>query len=324
MPTSIDHRAMLALPWNPTPEQTESLAICLDALQRSGGPGPVQAPSYRDWVVELGLGALITAAEGECPASWPNLARDIRVEAASNRHGLLLRDMHPPDAAVGLSRSAEFALHFDDSYAPLIRRALAHGQPVLAWRGWDAPGAPLANAWGVIVGEEDERGLGRFVGFAGSDPARRALLGPAHQLYVLETRSGTASERRLSVAELQRVCAALWEPDAADRLGVLCGAAAYDALLVALDSPGGCCCGQPRGACVIAAAQALATTRSLLAQYLTELAGDAASAAQPARTAWIAALQCISDGLRTHDLEECRAALATAKREETTLYANPA
>lgn len=91
--------------------------------------------------------------------------------------GLRLRELHPPAAAAGLDQSAEFPAHFHDSYAPLIRRALANGQTALAWKGWE-DGA----VWGLIERERD----GVFEGPAGDGPAPVRLTGAAHQVYIVE------------------------------------------------------------------------------------------------------------------------------------------
>lgn len=151
--------------------------------------------SYLELVALLGLGARFRVSPAECIAEWVLAAQDVRLVETAALYGLQLREMHPPDAAVGVTRSAEFPAHFRDSYVPLIRRALEHGQPCLARRGWPPPNAA---AWGVITAAEGETLLGIT---SELDGARVPLIGPAVQVYVVEdyrpVPAGTLSTERL-------------------------------------------------------------------------------------------------------------------------------
>ena len=118
----------------------------------------------------------------------PNmLGRDARLIDAGEQFGMQIREVHPSAAARGLEDSPEFEQHFDASYRPLIQRALEHGQPVLAWRGW---AGERELSWGWIRRPCDEG-----IGFRGAtiwserelETLRDDLLvRPAVQLYVIE------------------------------------------------------------------------------------------------------------------------------------------
>lgn len=170
----------------------------------------------------LGLGLAMTASAGEARASqWTGLGRNLQLDPVCDRLGLRLRGLHPDWAARGLGTSLEFDAHFRDSYAPLIRRALEHGQTVLAWRGWQGEARP---EWGLIEATEGDAFRGRC-GSAGED---RRLTGPAHLVYVVEAlepraESASASERwQLAIRSVRRYWAGEPAPD-----GVLLGRAAY-------------------------------------------------------------------------------------------------
>lgn len=141
----------------------------------------------------LGLTFLIGVPGDEtmAPHIWPMLARDAFLVAGARIFGFGIRDVHPPEAAVGLDQVSVFRQHFDASYKPLIARALENNQAVLAWQGW--PGAN-AYQWGVIGGMgEGDGGIG-IAGRAGSDlqvdgvgASEVELVDPPVQLYVVET-----------------------------------------------------------------------------------------------------------------------------------------
>ncbi|MCH7872289.1 MAG: hypothetical protein IID33_11375, partial [Planctomycetes bacterium] len=132
-------------------------------------------------VAVLGLGLMTVAVDDEPDIGrWAAYGRDVFLEDAAETYGIRLRALHPRRAAVGLGGSPEFAAHFRESYAPLIHRALAHDQPVLAWRGW--AGDDFGH-WGVITHLVDER----FFGFAGGQYGiPTPLSDAAHQAYVVE------------------------------------------------------------------------------------------------------------------------------------------
>lgn len=166
---------MLAIHWSADPRQRESLAVSVrNVLARAGADH-----SYEEIVSVLGLGAAIVAAADENLAGWPTQARDTALLISANVLGLRLRGLHPPEATEGLTRSAEFPQHFRDSYVPLMRAALESDQPLLVWRGWPPP---AEQHWGVIVDIPGETLSGYTIG----DIERKELIGPAHQVYVVE------------------------------------------------------------------------------------------------------------------------------------------
>lgn len=247
----------------------ESLALCLrEVLAAQGRPC-----TYEQLVAALGLGLATAAAPGEPVGQWPTFGRDAALRPAAELLGLGLRELHPPEAARGLHRVKEFADHFVDSYLPLIRAALAHGQTVLAWRGWPPPAEGL---WGLLVEEAEGRLVGRVgcaiphesagepqrlrttaaggcqasgaeVGRCGFDDAKVGgfsgggtaltilpLLGPAQQVYVIEAVSrGAELSAAAALDEWAAVTLDLW-CDRHAATGVHFGPAAYRAWLAAL------------------------------------------------------------------------------------------
>lgn len=156
-----------------------SLTLALEALLRWAG-GNVR---YRSLNASLALSLRTTAVRRDaCLGTWSTYGCDAFLEDTADAFGLRLRDLHPPEASVGLSDHAEFRQHFDASYAPLIRRALENNQPVLAWQGWPDVRAAL---WGIITQTSDQG-----VGFAGTTMWSHgqivALPDPPIQLYVVE------------------------------------------------------------------------------------------------------------------------------------------
>jgi hypothetical protein len=85
-------------------------------------------------------------------ADWALYARDAFLAEGARLFGMEVREIHPPEAAIGLPGVTEFGQHFDASYRPLIRNALHHGQRVLAWQGWPGERRLL---WGVVEAETD-------------------------------------------------------------------------------------------------------------------------------------------------------------------------
>lgn len=124
----------------------------------------------------LGLPWLICGDKGRPDVGgWSTLARDVGLDQAAGQFGVRLREFHPRAAAKNLAPSPEFDAHFRDSYAPLIRRSLDHGQTVLAWRGWPPP---ADQAWGLITGVHPATGalLGVVSGVDGTVPLVSAAL----------------------------------------------------------------------------------------------------------------------------------------------------
>jgi hypothetical protein len=257
----------------------ESLAVAVRGVLRSLG----QEHSYAELVSILGIGALFTAVPHDPLRRWSQAARDAALLPASSRLGLRLRDLHPPAAAAGLEQSAEFALHFEDSYLPLIRRAVEHEQPVLAWCGWQRP---EDFRWGVITGVED----GRAVGCPAGESQPRPLLGPALQVYVIERREpGTVDSAQLLkfVAEL---AVAEWTGLLACAAGVQTGAAAWQTWQATLES--GEVLAKATAHEHVALATAVDGGRAALASWLRELSLDDPAAKQLADR-WASAIDAL-------------------------------
>lgn len=247
--------------WRSAGAAHEPLAQVLDAL-------PGREVGCEEWVALLGLGMALTAVEWDCPRYWATYGRHAHLPAAAALHGLRLRDMHPPDAAVGLQTSAEFSLHFEDSYVPLITRALEHGQPVLAWRGWPAP---AEHEWGVIVRAEGGRLLGYAPGL-GVGPV--ALEGAAHQVYVVEECRPGAPEAAVRFAAARRATAAYWDGAWTELTGEQTGRGAAEALRNALQSGACVRCGAASGACAAPLLTRLLAAREDLARWLETISPE--------------------------------------------------
>jgi hypothetical protein len=161
--------------------QVEGLALILRALTRPTDP----ATAYDDFCACLGVSVAPVAVRGDVrPEAWPTYGRDIFLEPVARAWGLRLRNLHPPDVGVDMARAEEFDQHFELSYRPLICRALEHGQPVIAWRGWDGESIP---SWGIITEVVDDA----FTGHVAISGESARLSAPAWQCCVVET-----SERR--------------------------------------------------------------------------------------------------------------------------------
>lgn len=203
-----------------------SLSSALQAVAACSGKSPQLSEVHN----LLGLSLLMTASpSADDSAPWPLLARDAFIIEAGRALGLTIRDIHPPEAAVGVQRAAEFRQHFDASYAPLIRRALEHHQPVLAWQGWEGK---AEFQWGVIT-RDDPRG----VGFAGvphphdletqTAQAEQVIRRPPVQVYVVEESAGPhASPEECRALVLDHAARSL-DPIWGTRFGILNGAPAY-------------------------------------------------------------------------------------------------
>lgn len=203
-----------------------SLSLALQAAASSFGRTEVLSDVHN----LLGLSLLMTAAPHDAAIKhWSLLARDAFLVEAGRCLGLTIRDIHPPEAAVGVDRAAEFRQHFDASYAPLIRRALEHGQTVLAWQGWDGDAEHL---WGIIT-REDSRGVGfaglpfAVEGLSVDKPRELAITRPPVQLYVVEERMGPRAETDVWNAMLVRHAVASVDPTLGTRFGVLSGGPAF-------------------------------------------------------------------------------------------------
>lgn len=212
---------MAGIPWTETPDQCESLPATLRAVfAHYGSHRP-----YDSLLAALGLGMLIAARPDEPLRCWPSFGRDARLPEAAALFGLRLRALHPANAADGLGRSPEFALHFHDSYQPLIRAALDHRQPVIAWRGWPAPSS---RCWGLIAAEREGTLFG-YTLFQNGNPV--PLLDPAHQVFVIEDyqppRPPPTLDDILTLARRNTV--ELWHGLRLETTGLLSGPRAYQA-----------------------------------------------------------------------------------------------
>lgn len=185
---------------------------------------------HDDLLAALGL-SLFACAVLDSPdvGDWSAYGRDAFLIEAARLFGMNIREIHPPEAAVGLRRSPEFRQHFDASYKPLIEHALAHEQPVLAWRGWVGP---RDLTWSVIRRRDDSE-----IGFsaAAATPDAHAegeecsFDYPPVQVYVVETVTPT------SLGPLDRTPVALEHAyrllsnEIGAGVGLVTGPAAYDA-----------------------------------------------------------------------------------------------
>lgn len=203
-----------------------SLSSALRAVATYSGESPQLSEVHN----LLGLSLLMTASRGaDNSTPWPLLARDAFIVEAGRALGLTIRDIHPPEAAVGVQRAAEFRQHFDASYAPLIRRALEHHQPVLAWQGWEGKGE---FHWGIIT-RDDPRG----VGFAGvphphdlvtdTTQPEQVIRRPPVQVYVVEESSSPQASTHTFRALVIEHTARSLDPMLGTRFAVLNGAPAY-------------------------------------------------------------------------------------------------
>jgi hypothetical protein len=223
----------------------ESLAACVRAVLLYFG----RDTSYEELVSALGLGAVVTSSSDSF-VHWASYSRDTSLESTAAMYGMRLRELHPPEAATGLSKSAEFAQHFQDSYVPLMCRALEHEQLVLAWGGWPPP---CAHAWGVVTGEragqftglipptwtDFEPSAGRGASAAATGAIEAALAGAAEQVYVIEAYEVStcgAPDVRTLLRHVADQAAAAWENRWARRSDVHSGPVAYAAWRTWLNS----------------------------------------------------------------------------------------
>jgi hypothetical protein len=125
---------------------------------------------------------LTSSAEARPGEQWNTYGRHAFLESAARLYGLELRDLHPPDAAPLPLTPPEFEDHFVDSYLPLVRTALEHDHPALAWMGWPLPERAI---WGVIT--EFDAGRGVCLGHSISSGGRPVALAAAPvQVYTVQ------------------------------------------------------------------------------------------------------------------------------------------
>ena len=196
---------------------------------------------------------MCTAGPLPLPA-WASVGHDAFLVEAAQLWGLNLRAVHPPAAACGLERAAEFRQHFDASYRPLVLRALEHGQPVLGWTGprpIAEEGACTGPARWVLITHATTDGVGlagltppRAKTCAGDSngtaaPANAAGAGdagqtfvfaePPVQLYVVETVAATEAEPAQVLRVALRHAWALLHNELAGTLGLTTGPRCLDA-----------------------------------------------------------------------------------------------
>lgn len=261
--------------WLEGPGQLESLAASVRSLTALAGT-PVD---YDEAVVALGLGSLVVSDARRTLAEWPALARNELLVATAERSGVRLRDLHPRRAAVGLEASAEYRLHFIDSYLPLIERALASGQLALAWRGWPPP---FEMQWGVITKSID--GVSGYT--LGSPDAPLDLSSPSQQVYVVEEvepPAGTPLEAADAFARaawsLQIQETGAWSSDAALRTGSRAWTEWHQWLSAGVPGPASI-----RAHC--GAAMQVASAREALGRWLRQKAGELSGAPRASAAGW--------------------------------------
>ena len=207
-------------------DRSESLTRVVRLVAREAG----YDVDHDDLSAALGL-SLFACAVLDSPdvGDWSAHGRDAFLIEAARLFGMNIREIHPPEAAVGLRRSPEFRQHFDASYKPLIEHALAHEQPVLAWRGWVGP---RDLTWSVIRRRDDSE-----IGFsaAAATPDAHAegeecsFDYPPVQVYVVETVAPTSlGPLDLTPCALEHAYQSLSNEIGAG-VGLVTGPAAYDA-----------------------------------------------------------------------------------------------
>jgi len=215
--------------WVSSWERSLSLPRALESIVREAG----YTIDHDDLLAALGLSVLLGAPLEEAElVDWPLFARDAFLPQVAFLFGVEIRDVHPPEAALGLDRAVEFEQHFDASYRPLIQNALRNGQPVLAWRGWPGEAGLL---WG-IVREPCNEGIGfrgETVQEAGSEitKAERVLQTPPLQVYVVERIVPATPDAETLVSCALHHAARVLDNSIGKRFGVITGPPAYGVLL---------------------------------------------------------------------------------------------
>ncbi|HKQ46659.1 MAG TPA: hypothetical protein VJZ71_01165 [Phycisphaerae bacterium] len=209
MRTGIEKRRLSTLKVHECDDPSQSLLLSLEAVLSAYG----RCVPRDELAAALGDAFLLTyAAEARPGEQWNTYGRHAFLESAARLYGLELRDLHPPDAAPLPLPPPEFEDHFTDSYLPLVRTALDHEHPALAWMGWPAPQRAI---WGVITDYDPSRGecLGRSIYSGGRTVALAAA--PVQIYTVQEYRETTPPPPAIIDVALNRAAAVL-----ADRLPV--------------------------------------------------------------------------------------------------------
>jgi hypothetical protein len=253
----------------------DSLTLALQALLHwAGGETP-----YRDLNAALGLSWMISVGDPtRCLASWRNEGHDAFLVQTAAAFGIRLRELHPPEAALGLEETPEFAQHFDASYKPLIERALEHGQPVLARSGW---GGDPTGAWGVIT-----TACVAGVGFRGTTTASGGepvtLTAPAVQAYVVEEiQPRVPPDGELWRLAVGHACVVL-RNQLGGRFGLTTGPDAYQAWLERLRHEHVCAvCREQSAKCHRALAGAVIGSRAAAVEFLSHHRAGVPQTAHP-------------------------------------------
>ena len=243
----------------------DSLPACLEAILRAAG----SQVDYRSIHAALGLSFWIAAPRRKrCLGCWMSEGHDALLVDACRLFGVRLRELHPPEAAIGLEDSPEFRQHFEASYRPLMEIALGHRQPSLVRRGWPDP---CGNLWGIVT-QRREDGLG-FAGVSpGGGDAPAPLTLPAVQVYVVEEIRPRAVAPREILRHVAQTARRVQTNQLDPRLGLLTGSAAYDAWLEQLKHDSVCpSCAQVGGACHERMADHVARNRETARELLAEL-----------------------------------------------------
>jgi len=211
---------MTRLRWTASQNHYESLAVSLRAVLAHFQ----QDRSYDELLAALGLGTATVAVPDDPLGWWCTCARDLWLAETAKLYGLQLREMHPPQTALGLGRSPEYAQHFRDSYVPLVARALEHEQLVLAWCGWPSP---CDRLWGVITHVDGQMLVGQTLS---RDRRSLPLTGPANQLYIVEGFDPPGLESATPTDffdHAARAASAMWSGAWAAELDIQMGPSAY-------------------------------------------------------------------------------------------------
>ena len=278
--------------WTEAPGEWESLALSSRAVLA----GAEAERPYDELVSILGLGALTVAVADECRGVWSTYARDAALPAAAGMLGLRLRDLHPPAAALGLERSAEFLQHFRDSYVPLMRRALASGQALLVWCGWPPP---AEREWGVVVEMRGEELRGHTIGSHGQ---LVTLSGPSLQVYEIEgyePPDAALREPAALLAHVARTACDGWHSKLPVADGIVTGERAYDVWRELSSPPRACPCGRERpGRCQVEMIRSLVSARQCLAKWLRRTVADLDATQREITAEWAGVCDRVADRLR--------------------------
>jgi hypothetical protein len=153
---------------------------------------------------------------------WNMYGRHAFLVPTARQYGLILRDLHPPEAAPVPNTPPEFDAHFRDSYLPFVEAALARDEPVLAWKGWPPPQEAI---WGLITGLD--AGTGRCVGqtmFSRGRPVE--MPGPPAQVYVVQDHDETRPDPAVLMGTVLRQAGQIMNNRLDPCFGVVTGVAA--------------------------------------------------------------------------------------------------